>query len=81
MSTLESVFHKQKINRIAHQCYPVRFAYFSFDGEYRNIPFIQQATTTSAALLSSVFKRANAIIGVFDSIDDLQDTCEEESAS
>ena len=47
-------------------------------GSSGNIPFIQQATNDITALLGRVYSRpANAIIGVFDSIDDLQDTYEE----
>ncbi|MDZ7834185.1 MAG: hypothetical protein U5K84_01385 [Alkalibacterium sp.] len=47
-------------------------------GSTGNIPFIQQATNDITALLGRVYSRpANAIIGVFDSIDDLQDTYEE----
>jgi len=43
-----------------------------------NIPFIQQATNDITAVLGRIYsKPANAIISVFDSIDDLQDTYEE----
>lgn len=43
-----------------------------------NLPFVQQATNDITAVLGRVYsKPANAIIGVFDSIDDLQDTYEE----
>ncbi len=40
-----------------------------------NIPFFQQATNDISAVMGRVYsKPANAVIGVFDSIDDLQDT-------
>lgn len=43
-----------------------------------NIPFVQQATNDITAVLGRVYsKPANAIIGVFDSINDLQNTYEE----
>ncbi|WP_423189639.1 rod shape-determining protein MreC [Alkalibacterium sp. f15] len=43
-----------------------------------NIPFVQQATNDITAVLGRVYsKPANAIINVFDSIDDLQNTYEE----
>lgn len=43
-----------------------------------DIPFVQQATNDITAVLGRIYSRpANAIISVFDSIDDLQDTYEE----